>query len=215
MQSWECYIRCDTDSCRVSVCVLCRTFWRNFRGLMPNKIVLLSEHNKSLKKGAKCVEELEKKNQELALQNGKNLIEKNKIMNKLRKKVSYWKSRCKDLKSVVAQWRKVEHERKGFININDEESDKWFKFYTFIDELIEKEHEGDSERILLHKELIRSETSQLGKYNKSGNKRGIRTAKLSSRILNYSLGLAHNLGKVDYEKEATLRSLPCWSTLTK
>ena len=52
---------------------------------MPNKIVLLSEHNKSLKKGAKCVEELEKKNQELALQNGKNLIEKNKIMNKLRK----------------------------------------------------------------------------------------------------------------------------------
>ena len=47
-------------------------------------------------------------------------------MNKLRKKVSYSKSRRKDLKSAVAQWRKVEHDRKGFIKIIDEESDKWF-----------------------------------------------------------------------------------------
>ena len=74
---------------------------------------------------------------------------------------------------------------------------------------------GDPEKISLHKELVRSETFQLGKLNKSGNKRGIRTTKLSSRILNYALGLAHNLGKTNYEKEAALRSLPCWSTLTK
>ena len=55
MQSWECYIRCDADSSDVSVCASCRTFWRTFRGLQPNKTVLLSEHNKSLKRGAKCV----------------------------------------------------------------------------------------------------------------------------------------------------------------
>ena len=136
-------------------------------------------------------------------------------MNKLRKKVSYWRFRCQDLEPAVAQWRKVEHKRKGFFDISEKESERWFEFYTFIDKFIEKEHEGDPEKILLHKELLRSETSQLGKFNKSENKRGLRTTKLSSRILNYALGLAHNLGKVKYEKEAALRSLPCWSTLTK
>ena len=81
--------------------------------------------------------------------------------------------------------------------------------------MIEKEHAGDNEKIALHKELIRTETEQLGIYNKNGNKRGIRTTKISSRILNYSIGLAHSLGKYKYEKEALIRSLPCWSTLTR
>lgn len=88
--------------------------------------------------------------------------------------------------------------------MSEEESVRWFEFYTFIDELIEKEHAGDPEKISLHKELIRSEMSQQGKFNKSGNKRGIRTTKLSSKIINHALGLAHNLGKVKNEKETTL-----------
>ena len=129
--------------------------------------------------------------------------------------MSYWQLQCQKLRNSVRQWRKVEHVRKGFIDVSEEESETWFNFYVFIDKMISKEHAGDPEKISLHKELIRSETSQLGKFNKSGNKRGIRTTKLSTRILNYALGLAHNLGKTNYEKEAELRSLPCWSTLTK
>ena len=215
MQSWECYVRKNELGCKVGVCKTCKAFWRSFRGLAPKETILMSDHNKTIKKNVKNVEELQRKNASLLIDNAEYQNENKQTMNKLRKRISYWKVRCKDLKSAVAQWRKVERERKGFFDVDEVESDRWFKFYTFIDELIEKEHTGDPEKISLHKELIRSETSQLGKFNKSGNKRGIRTTKLSSRILNYVLGLAHNLGKVKYEKEATLRSLPCWSTLTK
>ena len=55
MQSWGCFIRCDADSSDVSVCASCRIFWRNFRGLQPNKTVLLGEHYKSLKKVQKVL----------------------------------------------------------------------------------------------------------------------------------------------------------------
>lgn len=215
MQSWECYVRKDELRCKVGLCKTCKAFWRSFRGLLPKQTIFMSDHNKTIKKNLKNVEELQRKNASLLIDNAKYLNEKKQTLNTLRKKISYWKVRCQELKSKVAQWRNLERERKGFIDVDQEESERWFKFYKFIDKLIENEHTGDPEKILLHKELIRSETSQLGKFNKSGNKRGIRTTKLSSRILNYALGLAHNLGKVKYEKEATLRSLPCWSTLTK
>ena len=68
---------------------------------------------------------------------------------------------------------------------------------------------------LLHKELIRTETSSLGKFNKRKNKRGITKTKISSRILNYSMSLANKLGKTNYEKESKLHCLPNWSTLTR
>ena len=122
---------------------------------------------------------------------------------------------CKDLRSAVEKWRNIEHERKGFLSINEDESQNWFNFYSFIDKFIEAEHPGDVEKQKLHKELIKSEMSQLGKFNKNGDKRGIRTTKISTRILNYSLGLAHKLGKHKYAEEAALRSLPSWSTLTR
>jgi hypothetical protein len=63
--------------------------------------------------------------------------------------------------------------------------------------------------------LIKSELENLGKFNKNNNKRGIKKAKISTRILNYSLGLAESLGKAKYEAEASIRSLPNWSTLTR
>ena len=78
-----------------------------------------------------------------------------------------------------------------------------------------QEHKDDIEKIKLHKELIRSEMNQLGKFNKYGDKRGIRTTKISTRILSYSLGLAHKLGKHKNEQEAAFRSSPSWSTLTR
>lgn len=215
MQSWECYVVNDEKICQKGPCKCCKSFSRSFRGWIPKQTVLMSDYNKVIKKNIRNVEELQQKNANLLIENAKYLNEKNQTMNRLRKRVSYWRFRCKDLKSAVAQWRKIEHERKGFFDVSEKESERWFKFYTFIDEFIEREHAGDSEKILLHKELLRSETSHLGKFNKSGNKRGLRTTKLSSRILNYALGLAHNLGKVKYEKEAAFRSLPCWSTVTK
>lgn len=139
----------------------------------------------------------------------------NNILNRTRKRVAYWKGLCKDLRGAVHNWRNVENSRNGFVAIEEEESIKWFKFYTFIDELIEIEYGDDVEMSALHKELIRSELNTLGKFNKSKNKRGINKTKISTRILNYALGLADSLGKVKYESEAIIRSLPAWSTLSR
>ena len=142
-------------------------------------------------------------------------IAHNKSINKLVKKVSYWRNKCKTLEEAVAEWRKKEASRDGFISIEDEEAEKWLNFYSFIDEKIDQEHFDDEEMRNLHKELIRTETSTLGKFNKRKDKRGIVKTKISSRILNYSLSLANNLGKVNYEKESKLHCLPDWSTITR
>ena len=136
-------------------------------------------------------------------------------MNKLFKRVSYWKKKFKTLKAAVSQWRKVEQERNGFLAVNEDESYQWTKFYEFIDKQIDKEHYANEEMRELHKELIRTETSTLGKFNARNDKRGIRTTKISSRILNYSMSLANSMGKVRYENEATLRSLPTWDTISR
>ena len=211
IQSYECFKAKNNLQTKDLACKCCKLFWRRFRGLSPKKTVLLSDYNKK----SKVVEDLKKETYDLNVEIENHSKEANKRFNTLRKKVSYWRLQCKNLKNTVSQWRKVEHVRKGFIDVSEDESEIWYKFYVFIDEIISREHAGDPEKISLHKELVRSETFQLGKFNKSGNKRGIRTTKLSSRILNYALGLAHNLGKTNYEKETALRSLPSWSTLTK
>ena len=215
IQSYECFKAKNNLQTKDLACKCCKLFWRSFRGLSPKETVLLSDYNKMFKKNSKVIEDLKKENYDLNAEIEKHSKEANKRFNNLRKKVSYWRLQCKNLKNAVSQWRKVEHVRKGFIDVSEDESEIWYKFYVFIDEIISREHAGDPEKINLHKKLVRSETFQLAKFNKSGNKRGIRTTKLSSRILNYALGLAHNLGKTNYKKEAALRSLPCWSTLTK
>ena len=112
------------------------------------------------------------------------------------------------------QWRKVEEERNGFLEIEDEDATVWSKFYKFIDKHIDKENFDNDEKRDLHKELIRTETSSLGRFNTRKDKRGIRTTKISSRILNYCMSLANKLGKVQYKSETQLRSLPTWDTIS-
>lgn len=43
-------------------------------------------------------------------------------MNKLFKRVSYWKNKFKNLEAAVSQWRKIEKVRNGFITVNEDES---------------------------------------------------------------------------------------------
>ena len=136
-------------------------------------------------------------------------------MNKLFKRASYWKKQFKTLEAAVFQWRKVEENRNGFISINEDEATLWIKFYEFIDEKIESEHIGNEEMIELHKELIRTETKNLSKFNSRNDKREVRSTKISSRKLNYSISLANSLGRVRYEKEAELRNLPTWDTISR
>lgn len=214
IQSFECAINKEECILKES-CKICKVFWRSFRGLSPGPTISMTEHKKIVNRELHDVTILNTLNRKIIENKDEIINEKNKILNRLRKKISYWKNKFKDLKSAVSQWREVEFRRNGFIKVNDDEAIKWFHFYVFIDQMIEKEHSGDNEKIALHKELIRTETEQLGKYNKNGNKRGIRSTKISSRILNYSIGLAHSLGKYKYEIEASIRSLPCWSTLTR
>ena len=109
----------------------------------------------------------------------------------------------------------MEENKNGFITINENDAAMWTKFYEFIDEKIESEHRGNEEMIELHKELLRTETKYLGKFNSRNDKRGVRSTKISSRILNYSISLANSLGRVCYEKEADLRNLPSWDTISR
>ena len=65
MQSWECYIKKNELRCKTDVCKMCKSFWRNFRGLVPKQTILMSDHNKSIKKNKKNVEELQQINADL------------------------------------------------------------------------------------------------------------------------------------------------------
>lgn len=213
IRSYDCTINQNvTDVLR---CSDCNTLNRTFRNKSPEEVISMSAHNKVIKN---YENKLIKSSDEFSLLKEKmktQTISYNHGLNKIRKKVAYWKGICKDLRSAVNHWRDVEKVRNGFLSVDDDEAKKWFEFYAFIDDLIDKEHADDKEKCDLHKELIRSELENLGKYNKSNNKRGKKNTKISSRILNYSLGLADSLGKVKYEAEASLRSLPSWSSLSR
>jgi polyhydroxyalkanoate synthesis regulator phasin len=129
----------------------------------------------------------------------------NKKHNKLIKRASYWRNKCKTLEEAVRLWREIELDREGMLEIGDDKALIRENFYKFFDDLIDKERFSSPEKRALHKELIRAETNTLGKYNKRQDKRGIRKTKI---FLEGSLTLANNLGKVKYEMEASLRSLP-------
>ena len=213
--SYKCVENKNTVSTTEEICKDCKTLWRSFRNNTSVNHLKIVEHTRLLK-----IE----KNKYLVLDNAftehKDIDQKKwslfqKHQNKLIKKISYWKKKCKSIEEAVDHWRKIELGRDGMIAVGDEEAIKWASFYEFIDAMIDKEHFDSPEKRELHKELIRSETSTLGKFNKRQDKRGIRNTKISSRVLNYSLTLANNLGKVNYENEASLRSLPSWSTLTR
>ena len=60
-------------------------------------------------------------------------------MNKLFKRVSYWKKTFKTLEAAVIQWRRVEKDRSGIITINEDDATMWTKFYEFTDGKIENE----------------------------------------------------------------------------
>ena len=79
MQSWECYVRKNELRCKVGMCKTCKAFWRSFRGLVPKQTILMSDHNKTIKKNVKNVEELQRKNASLLIDNAKYLNEKNKL----------------------------------------------------------------------------------------------------------------------------------------
>ena len=213
IQSYQCAVNINTRK-EKDCCKDCKLYRRKSRGFHPCDTVLMSVHKRILKKKDNTINDLKRKSDLQVEENKVVIAEKNRTINRLRKKICYWKLICKDIRSAVEKLRNIEHERKGFISITEDESQNWFNFYSFIDKFIEQEHRGDNERIKLHKELIRSEMNQLGKFNKNGDKRGIRTTKISTRIFNYSLGLAHNLKKHKYEEEATFRSLLSWCTLT-
>ena len=213
--SYKCVENKNAVSLNEETCQECKTLWRSFRNNTSVNYVKTIEHTRILKKETKKFLVLDS-----AFTEHKNVEKKkwsliHKQQNKLIKKASYWKNKCRSIEEAVDHWRNVESERDGMITVGDEEAIKWESFYEFIDAMIDKEHFDSPEKRELHKELIRSETSTLGKFNKRQDKRGIRNTKISSRVLNYSLTLANNLGKVNYENEALLRSLPSWSTLTR
>ena len=215
IKSYLCEIDKERNINGRDVCNKCALFWRKFRGKSPCDTISIKEHKKIIK----CSEKKQKKNTEeknnLILEIKQQKLDYNKKINKLVKKSSYWKLKCRNIEKSVDDWRKKEEETKGFLKIKDDEATMWILFYDFIYELIDKQHPNDPELASLHKELIKTETHSLGKFNKNNQKTGIKSKKISSKILNYSLTLANALGKTKYETEAALRSLPCWTTLTR
>ena len=147
-------------------CVDCTNLWRHkFRNKAPGQMIPIKEHNVIIKRKNNEINE----SIELVVAIKRKLVYQTKeyktTINKLRKKVSYWKGICMDLRTAVQKWRKVESTRNGFVLIEEEEANKWLKFYKFIDELIGKEYVNDPERGALHKELIKSELENLGRWN--------------------------------------------------
>ena len=196
-------------------CIECKKNWRTFRNKTAIKYLKESSHKKILKCEEKKYLTLNEEFQEHVKNNKLKWISMKKKLNKLFKRASYWKKKFEKLEVAVLQWRKAEEDRNGFLTINEDDATLWTKFYKFIDEKIESEHIGNVEMIELHKELIRTETEYLGKFNSRNDKRGVRSTKISSRILNYSISLANSLGRVCYEKEAELRNLPTWDTISR
>lgn len=215
IKSYSCEIENKPNKNGKDTCDWCCTFWRSFRGKSPASSLSMTEHNKIIRKHLKSQTDIEAENDILTINLKKQRTDSNKIKNKLAKKSHYWKLKCKNIEAGVMEWRKNETLKNGFITIKDDEASKWILFYEFIDELIDKEHKNEPEMAALHKELIKTETFSLGKFNKNNQKTGTRSKKISSRILNYALTLANSLGKTNYESEALLRSLPSWSTLTR
>ena len=215
LRSYQCVEKKNKIKTNNNMCRDCKTFWRSYRNYTSIQHIKIRDHKRILKTIEKkflFVDTELKSHKNVA---DEKIIHLNKEKNKLYKKASYWRTKCKSLEEAVQHWLKVELVRESMISIDDDEATKWANFYAFIDDLIDKEHFDSPEKRDLHKELIRSETCTLGKFNKRQDKRGIRTTKISSRVLNYSLTLANNLGKVNYEVEASLRSLPSWSSLTR
>ena len=215
MKSYLCEIENKYNRNGRYICNNCATFWRSFRGKSPSDTITIKEHKKILKFNEKKEKINNEEKNDLKVEIKKQKLESNKIINRLIKKSSYWRLKCKNIGKSVEEWRKKEDETQGFLKIKVDEAKMWILFYDFINELIDKEHPNDPELASLHKELIRTETYSLGKFNKNNQKTGIKSKKISSKILNYSLTLANALGKTKYETEAALRSLPCWTTLTR
>lgn len=215
IQSYDCALNKNVAVANNESCSDCRNFWRSFRNNTADKYLEASSHNKIIREKDKKLKELRVEFEEHVKNKKTQWATINQKMNKLLKRVSYWKKKYKTLQSAVVRWRKVEDDRNGFVVIEEDDATIWGKFYDFIDKQIDKEHYDNDEKRDLHKELIRTETISLGKFNARKDKRGIRTTKISSRILNYSMTLANKLGKVQYENEAQLRSLPTWDTISR
>ena len=215
VQSYECALHKNKMTENGSPCNDCKINWRSFRNNTATKYLKTSDHEKIVRESQRKWDSLNEVFHMHITNTKFKWAVANKKMNKLLKRVSYWKKKFKTLQAAVTQWRKIEEERNGFIKVDEDEATIWNNFYEFIDKQRDKEHHTNDEMRDLHKELIRSETSSLGKFNVRNDKRGIRTAKLSSRILNYSITLANALGQVKYESEAKLRSLPTWDTISR
>ena len=134
----------------------------------------MTEHNKIIRKHLKTQTDIVTENDILAVNLKKQRTDSNKIKNNLAKKSHYWKLKCKNIEAGVKEWRKKETQENGFIRIKDDEASKWIFFYEFIDELIDKEHKNEPEMAALHKELIKTETLSLGKFNKNNQKTATR-----------------------------------------
>ena len=146
-------------------------------------------------------------------QNKIKVMSKEKIS--MRKKLSYTIKKCEHLEPIAKQWReREEKDETGFVEVNGIE--KWAELLDLIFNKIDKEHANDSELASFHKELLKTELESLGNFNKKGDKRGMTTGKISTRILNYALKLADSMGKSNYLAEVKIRpSLPSWDTLTR
>ena len=182
IQSYICALNKNVAHGNNDSCSECRSNWRSFRNNTAYKYLEESNYKKIIREKDRTLCALREEFQEHIRKKKIQWATVKQKINRLIKRTSYWKKKYKTLQLAVVQWRKVEEERNGFLEIEDEDATVWSKFYEFIDKQIDKEHFDNDEKRDLHKELIRTETSSLGRFNTRKDKRGIRTTKISSRI---------------------------------
>ena len=113
IQSFECAI--NKEECKLKEsCKICKVFWRSFRGLSPGPTISMTEHKKIVIRELHDVTKLNTLNRKIIENKDEIIKEKNRILNRLRKKIAYWQNRFTDIKSAVSQWREVEFRRNGF-----------------------------------------------------------------------------------------------------
>ena len=93
------------------ICDDCSATRRKVRNIAPGKLLKLSDHNKILKNSEKKYQKLIMKSDEIVKDDRVKKALSNRTINKLFKKVSYWRQKCKTLQEAVEEWRKVEATR--------------------------------------------------------------------------------------------------------
>lgn len=101
LRSYKCVETKNILDISKEICDDCKSFWRSFRNNNSIKHLKVIEHNRILKEKEKSYNEMKKAFKEYRNLEKIRWTKYNKTHNKLIKRVSYWRKKCKTLEEAV------------------------------------------------------------------------------------------------------------------